>query len=63
MSKNFHILGLVTGSVIAVLGIWVQFNPPARLLDPPYIKHVFGITLIVYGIFRAYRAYIGYKNA
>lgn len=53
---------MVTGSIITFMGIWVQIRPSEMLQNPSYLKHAFGLLLMGYGIFRFYRAYMGWKK-
>jgi len=63
MGKTFLYFSFVMGTIFVIMGILVQVAPPPPLKDSGNTKYVFGCLLVLYGIFRLYRAYIALKNS
>lgn len=64
MPKTFLYVGLVMGSFFVLAGILLALKPEWANLGPdiqPYTP-VLAICVILYGLFRIYRSYMGLKE-
>jgi len=57
VNKFLRIFSLIMTLAYPALGIYLLISTPEQLRLDPTIKKVLGGVLIVYGIFRFYRAY------
>jgi len=53
----FAVFGVAMAVVYVVLGIVIIFTPFGEDIFPKKIKMVFGTAIIVYGVFRLFRAF------
>ena len=58
----FKYLSLVTGFCYMVLGLVIIFYKTSFASFDPTMILVFGIAIILYGIFRIWRGFINLKN-
>jgi uncharacterized membrane protein HdeD (DUF308 family) len=59
----FNWLSLITGFFYVVLGIVVIIYKFLIVILEPLVAYAMGSVLIVYGLFRMYRAYKGLKDS
>jgi hypothetical protein len=58
--KFLKYFGLFMTLIYPAFGIYLLVSSPQQLAIQPQVKQILGIMLIVYGLFRFYRAYMRY---